>query len=81
MFEMVDALRNGFDLWKKTWSTQLIVYLILIFAGAFVIAPFVIFNVVTASFAWNPVNADPIAFLLFQLAMSNPIFWLSILLF
>jgi len=80
MFEMVDALKSGFDLWKKAWSTQIIVYLILLFVGVLIITPFVIFNVISASFAWNPVDADPIAFLLFQLVMSNPIFWLSIFL-
>ncbi|MFX1250954.1 MAG: hypothetical protein ACFFCZ_05050 [Promethearchaeota archaeon] len=80
MFEIVDALKKGFDLWKQAWLTQIIALLVLTFVGFFIIIPFVFLIAITAV-GGATIITDPntlITTAIIQAFLANPGMWLSI---
>ncbi|MFX0061524.1 MAG: hypothetical protein ACFFC7_05000 [Candidatus Hermodarchaeota archaeon] len=80
MFEIIDALKKGFDLWKQAWLTQIIALLVLMFVGFFIIIPFVFLIAITAV-GGATIITDPnilITTAIIQAFFANPGFWFSI---
>ncbi len=80
MFEIIDALKKGFDLWKQAWLTQIIALLVLQFVGSFIIVPFAFLIAINSVYGLS-IPTDPnklITIAILQAFLANPGGWLSI---
>ncbi|MFX1532629.1 MAG: hypothetical protein ACFFDI_00170 [Promethearchaeota archaeon] len=84
MFEIIDALKNGFNLWKQAWLTQLIAILVLSFISVLVIVPFAfLVAIATEIFGTPEVIAQPntlLTFSVLQSILEYPLFWVVVFL-
>ncbi|MFQ5820464.1 MAG: hypothetical protein ACE5I5_10795 [Candidatus Heimdallarchaeota archaeon] len=80
MFEIVDALKNGFNIWKKAKFTQIAAVIVILFIGVFVITPLgflIAINAAEGQLVWDDATTKYFTSSLVSSITLNPGFWLS----
>lgn len=80
MFEIVDAVKNGFNIWKKAKFTQIAAVIVILFIGVFVITPLgflIAINAAEGQLVWDDTTTKYFTSSLVSSITLNPGFWLS----